>query len=466
MKYRVIACTIILLILTQEAPVLAQTSYGQPGNGVTWQQIQDKSWQVGTPQTVAATVASAISSIQSDNHTYLVNSSYDVTEDMGTLALKTEVQTSIQKAAGDVIAENAGEAAAGSEVSEIGVDAVEAGSGVADALTGVGLVVTALQITWPADLNWEQAGTPLICVNADVSAYPHCYAYYVPNNAAMLSWTPFNPKSASQLSAITSYLLKVSVGLENVVNTNPTADECWLGGPVSVSQTPANLKQVNLTSSQTYNVSDLNVGENKFFMMCHTPAASWITQAIDTVLNTLSVVAGTLWDGIKAGFTSMLGTVFGIPGIIGVNVINSNQSFATEYPTLYAYIHGTYQPPFPIPQDVVNTNSVIVAVNPPTPPPPQPPTVTFSASPSLVTPTQSSLLTWSSTNAQYCVGSSSPGDGGWESAVSNASGQYWVTPSQTTTYTIDCIGNGGDTQRSQVVTVANPGTPQVEIMVQ
>lgn len=79
------------------------------------------------------------------------------------------------------------------------------------------------------------------------------------------------------------------------------------------------------------------------------------------------------------------------------------------------------------------------------------PTVTFSANPSTINAGQSSRLTWSSTNATGCTAS-----GGW-SGARTTSGSQDVTPANTTTYTLTCIGPGGNASASTTVTVTPSG---------
>ncbi|MDO8600546.1 MAG: hypothetical protein Q7R73_02920 [bacterium] len=78
------------------------------------------------------------------------------------------------------------------------------------------------------------------------------------------------------------------------------------------------------------------------------------------------------------------------------------------------------------------------------------PTVNIVANPSSIIQGNSSILSWSSANADSCIAS-----GGW-SGTKNLSGSQVVTPFQTTGYTITCSNNSGQAQQSTTVTV----TPQ------
>jgi chitodextrinase len=91
----------------------------------------------------------------------------------------------------------------------------------------------------------------------------------------------------------------------------------------------------------------------------------------------------------------------------------------------------------------------------PTPVPPAPaPTVTLTASPTNITPGQSSTLTWGSTNSTACLATSG------FSTAGTPQGSSVVTPTVTTTYSVVCVGAGGSASASATITlpVATPDT--------
>jgi outer membrane protein OmpA-like peptidoglycan-associated protein len=96
---------------------------------------------------------------------------------------------------------------------------------------------------------------------------------------------------------------------------------------------------------------------------------------------------------------------------------------------------------------------------PPPPPAAQPapaprpvaPTATLTASPASVVAGGSSTLAWRSTNAMSC---SAP----WASS-SASTGSQSVSPASTTTYTVNCAGNGGTATASATVSVTEPAPP-------
>jgi len=73
------------------------------------------------------------------------------------------------------------------------------------------------------------------------------------------------------------------------------------------------------------------------------------------------------------------------------------------------------------------------------------PSVTISANPTTVITGQSSILSWSSTNATSCTAG-----GGW-SGLKLTSGSQVVAPTQRTTYTLTCWGPGGNISGSVII---------------
>jgi len=87
-----------------------------------------------------------------------------------------------------------------------------------------------------------------------------------------------------------------------------------------------------------------------------------------------------------------------------------------------------------------------------------PPTVSISASPTTITDSESSLLTWTSSNATSCTAS-----GSWLGSKPT-SGSLNVFPGSTRTYTLSCTGTGGTAADSVTITVnSGSGAPTVSI---
>lgn len=83
----------------------------------------------------------------------------------------------------------------------------------------------------------------------------------------------------------------------------------------------------------------------------------------------------------------------------------------------------------------------------------EPPVAVLSAKPTMINPGQSATLAFSSTNADFCKGSSRPHDPNF--LVREALGNILVRPNQTTTYTIRCKKGAASTSRRAVVTVTS-----------
>ncbi|MGD9541840.1 MAG: hypothetical protein AB7V61_13035 [Methylocystis sp.] len=83
----------------------------------------------------------------------------------------------------------------------------------------------------------------------------------------------------------------------------------------------------------------------------------------------------------------------------------------------------------------------------------EPPIAMLSAKPTTINPGQSATLAFSSTNADFCKGSSRPRDPNF--VVRETSGNILVRPTKTTTYTIRCKKGAASTSRRAVVTVTS-----------
>jgi hypothetical protein len=81
------------------------------------------------------------------------------------------------------------------------------------------------------------------------------------------------------------------------------------------------------------------------------------------------------------------------------------------------------------------------------------PSINLTAAPDTIASGQSSMLTWSTSNATSCTGS-----GGWTGTIAT-SGTQTVTPAQSTTYTLSCTGTAGAASQSTTVTVSTPPSP-------
>jgi hypothetical protein len=78
------------------------------------------------------------------------------------------------------------------------------------------------------------------------------------------------------------------------------------------------------------------------------------------------------------------------------------------------------------------------------------PSISFTSAPNTIAPGQSSVLTWSTSNATSCTAS-----GGWTGSKA-ISGTQSITPTQTMSYSLSCTGLSGSSTQSTTVTVFGP----------
>lgn len=91
------------------------------------------------------------------------------------------------------------------------------------------------------------------------------------------------------------------------------------------------------------------------------------------------------------------------------------------------------------------------------PPLPEDPTLDLSANPTSIVQGATSTLNWDSNHTDSCVAS-----GGWNGSKS-LDGTQLVSPTATTTYTLNCVGEGGTTTDSVTVNVTIPPSPPVDV---
>jgi PKD repeat protein len=99
---------------------------------------------------------------------------------------------------------------------------------------------------------------------------------------------------------------------------------------------------------------------------------------------------------------------------------------------------------------VATSSAVLVTVDNSGEPPSPAPTVTLTADPLTIVQGESSVLTWSSTNADNCSAT-------WTIST-DPNGSQEVSPTETTSYTITCTGLGGSAEASVTVTVEPPSS--------
>ena len=86
------------------------------------------------------------------------------------------------------------------------------------------------------------------------------------------------------------------------------------------------------------------------------------------------------------------------------------------------------------------------------------PTLTLTANPTSLLTGGAATLTWSATNATACTAS-----GGWSGSKATSGSESTGALDTTTTYALDCTGDGGTVSRSVTVTVTAPPAPTLTL---
>ena len=89
------------------------------------------------------------------------------------------------------------------------------------------------------------------------------------------------------------------------------------------------------------------------------------------------------------------------------------------------------------------------------------PTVTLSASPTIIESDASSTLNWSTTNATGCTASANPAVAGWSGSKGISGSQSSGVLTATTDFTLTCSGASGSAGQTVTVTVLPPPPPPV-----
>lgn len=171
-----------------------------------------------------------------------------------------------------------------------------------------------------------------------------------------------------------------------------------------------------------------------------TPSLSFTANPTNLVQGSASMSTSTLtWDSTNADTCNASNGWGGSKPVDGSEVVQPTGTTSITYVLTCTGAGG------PV------TQSVTLTVGTTTP------TVNLSADPTNVTPVvglATSTLTWTSSNATFCLAS-----GGW-SGERGPSGTQVVEPSATTTYTLDCSNSIGTSTDSVTVNfVPTPSTP-------
>jgi hypothetical protein len=194
---------------------------------------------------------------------------------------------------------------------------------------------------------------------------------------------------------------------------------CSANGGRSVSvdnpSTPASKKTLPPTVKLSIKPTSLLVGQ--------TATVTWITS------NATSCTAVGAWGGT-------IPTESGVPVTIG----------PVTTPGVYTYGANCVGPGGSGTATVIVTVGEVAA-----------PTIQFAITPDTIVPGGSALITWSTTNANGCTGSSGNGASDWEGAQPTQDSAGFNTKAVSTVgqyaYNLTCLGPGGSTQVTGILTV-------------
>ena len=208
---------------------------------------------------------------------------------------------------------------------------------------------------------------------------------------------------------------------------------------------PLGTHRYRFNTDTTNQLAETNEVDNRSswrsFTITETPFAPVITLAASPNPITVGASTTVTWSATNADSCT-----FEPAGWNNANALSGSQSVSPLVTTIYTIEcvgpGGSASKEFTI--DVVTPAPVI----------------TFNASPSVIATNGSANLTWSTTHATACTGTSNPA--GWN--ATGITGNVSVSPATTTTYMLNCSGSGGSSNQTQVINV-NPGLPQLTFTV-
>ena len=236
------------------------------------------------------------------------------------------------------------------------------------------------------------------------------------------------------------------------INYNTSATISWTSNNATSCQvTPGNWTGLsgsqstgNLTTSQTYTITCSNSSGNANDSVV-VNVQSQPLPTVSLVVNPSQIIQGDSailsWTSSNANSCTASGGWSGTKAVSGTQSVTPNST--TQYTITCSNSAG----------QAVDQVTVTVTI-----PQTQLPTVNIIANPDQVNQGYSSILSWSSTNANTCVAS-----GAWSGSQS-LSGTHVVTPNATSTYTITCSNGSGSAVDSSTVKVILPAAQSLPIV--
>jgi hypothetical protein len=236
------------------------------------------------------------------------------------------------------------------------------------------------------------------------------------NTASYLVWYELYPAGAVGVPHSVKPGDIITASLECTAACSPSSVQTW------------QLSLVDHTAGWTWTQS--------FQYQSSMASAEWITEAPGWPTLPLADYGQATFDPVEA------------------NGLNPNLSLSANGIIMQDPYGETSNPSSPVNGDVFSTCWGNGSLTPctagsfTTPPPAT--TASLSANPKTISAGQSSILSWSSTNASSCTGSNF--------TASAISGSAVVSPTVTTSYSVTCTGNGGSATAMATVTMSSPST--------
>ncbi|SRR6266446_698494 len=236
------------------------------------------------------------------------------------------------------------------------------------------------------------------------------------NTASYLVWYELYPAGAVGVPHSVKPGDIITASLECTAACSPSSVQTW------------QLSLVDHTAGWTWTQS--------FQYQSSMASAEWITEAPGWPTLPLADYQQATFDPVEA------------------NGLNPNLSLSANGIIMQDPYGETSNPSVPVNGDIFSTCWGAGSLTPctagsfTTPPPAT--TASLSANPKSISAGQSSILSWSSTNASSCTGSNF--------TASAISGSAVVSPTVTTSYSVTCTGNGGSATAMATVTMSSPST--------
>jgi len=290
--------------------------------------------------------------------------------------------------------------------------------------------------------GWQSSGTPFskplnITVSSSSAPAPSIQLSASPasisaGQSVTLSWSSTNASSVNIQPGIGA------VGASGTVTVPPSGTTTYVATATGAGGSSSSSATVMVQGGSGCS----GANGTRSVMTCSPVNGSTVVSPVHVVAastSNVAVVAMQIYDNdnlVYSNSSNSLDTYLTMPMGSHYLVVKAWEASGGDFFTPLTIQVGSLPSPTPIPT--------------PTPTPTPAPAIQFSASPTSIAAGQSSILSWSTTNATSV--DIEPGVG-----VMGPSGSVRVTPSSSTTYTATATGSGGNSSSAATVTVQTGG---------